>query len=121
LPQWVEKTRHHYRPINLALLFLLFFAALGPYNQEILGHLLDLRLWLALVVTHTLLYGLAKLGTWHIRNPKEVVAIESNLLFLNTGLGIVIAENYFGPNEVLFMVFVQIAWMLLLAGFKYLK
>ena len=57
----------------------------------------------------------------HVKVKQDKVSIQSNIMFLNVGLAIVIAQNYFGPSEILFIIFCQISWVILVGLFKYLK
>lgn len=120
-PHWVQNFKPYYRRINLALLFLVFFAALSPYSVDMKVNLLNGRLWMAVLVTHAVLYLFAKLAVLHEKNQADKIALESNLFFLNVGLGVVIAQNYFGPTEMLFIVFCEIVWIVLIGIFKYLR
>lgn len=117
----VEKTKKHYRFLNLFLLFLFFFAALAPYRTEMLTHALDGKLWLAVLIAYAILYFFSKLLTFHATDSGERIAIESNLLLLNLGLGILIAKSYFGPEEMLFLIFAEIVFVVLIPLFKYVR
>lgn len=118
---WIQKTKRHYRLINLSLLFVLFLATVSPYAQQMVANLRNGRLWLAVLVVHLVLLFFARLSVLHATGKHEKIAIESNLLFLNMGLGVVIAQNYFGPNEMLFLIFCQIVWTVLIGIFKLFK
>jgi len=120
-PSFVDKTRHHYKFINLFILFLLFYAALAPYVPQLLANLTNWHLWLAVFIVHLTLYFFSKLAVLHESSVAEKISIESNLMFLNVGLGVVIAQTYFGPNEILFIIFCDIVWAFMVGFFKYLK
>ena len=120
-PHLVAKIQPYYRKINLALLFLIFFAALSPYSVDMKVNLLNGRLWLAVLTAHAVLYLFARLVVLHEKNLADKIALQSNLFFLNVGLGVVIAQNYFGPTEMLFIVFCEIVWIALIGLFKYLR
>jgi len=120
-PSFVDKTKHHYKLINLLILFLLFYAALSPYVTELMANLTNWHLWLAVLIVHLTLYFFSKLAVLHESNIAEKISIESNMMFLNVGLGVVIAQTYFGPNEILFIIFCDIVWAFLIGLFKYLK
>jgi BASS family bile acid:Na+ symporter len=120
-PSLVDKTRHHYKFINLFILFLLFYAAISPYVPELLANLTNWHLWLAVFIVHLTLYFFSKLAVLHESNHAEKISIESNMMFLNLGLGVIIAQNYFGPNEILFIIFCDIVWAFMVGFFKYLK
>lgn len=117
----ILRVKKYYRPINLFLIFLLFFGALSPYAIEMKTRLLDAYLWLAVLVTYIVLYFFAELFMLHENRSGNRIAIKSNLLFLNVGLGVVLAQNYFGPSEMLFIIFCEIVWVVLVGFFKYLK
>ncbi len=117
----IEKTKKSYKLISLLILFLLFFGALAPYNKELVANLLNQTLWLAVLVAHLILYFFAKLMVIYIKGKKDKISAQSNLLFLNVGLGIVLAQSYFGPQEVIFIIYCQIFWLLMFSLFKYLK
>ncbi|MFH0820329.1 MAG: bile acid:sodium symporter [Candidatus Peregrinibacteria bacterium] len=121
IPKWVDRTKHYYRPINLFLLFLFFVAALSPYGAKIVEHVLDGRLWTAVLVTYAVLFCFAKLSVLHQKDRAERVAIESNLLFLNVGLGVLLAQSFFGTEEILFIVFCEIVWLALVPLLKYFR
>jgi bile acid:Na+ symporter, BASS family len=120
-PAIVGKTKHHYRLINLLLLFLLFFAILSPYSKELTGNLLNWHLWLAVFVVHIVLYFFSKLTVLNTTNESEKISVEANMMFLNIGLAVVIVQNYFGPTEMLFIIFCEIFWVVMVGLFKYLK
>ncbi|MBU0577044.1 bile acid:sodium symporter [Patescibacteria group bacterium] len=120
-PKFIEKTKSYYRPINLFLLFLLFFAILSPYSKELVGNLLNGHLWLAVFIVHLVLYFFSKLTVLHATSKSEKISIESNMMFLNIGLAVVIVQNYFGPTEMLFIIFCEIFWVVLVGLFKFIK
>lgn len=113
--------KSHFRPISLMLLFLFFFAALSPYHQEMLANFSNGPLWLAVLITYLLLYAFAHLSLLYATDRPERIAVKSNILFLNVGLGLLVAQNYFGPTEVLFVVFAEIVWVALVALFKFFR
>lgn len=117
----IQKAKKHFGFIALSLLFLLFFAALSPYKTELTSNLLNGNLWLAVLVAHLILFFFAKLMIAHVKVKKDRISIQSNIMFLNVGLAIVLAQNYFGPSEILFIIFCQISWVILVGLFKYLK
>jgi predicted Na+-dependent transporter len=121
VPAFVQKTKPYYRPINLLLLFLLFFAILSPYSQELTDNLLNGHLWLAVFIVHLVLYFFSKLTVLNATNKSEKISVESNMMFLNIGLAVVIVQNYFGPTEMLFIIFCEIFWVVMVGLFKYLK
>jgi len=117
----IKKAKSHFGLIALGLLFLLFFAALSPYKAELISNLLNGSLWLAVLIAHLILFFFAKLMVAHVKVKQDRVSIQSNIMFLNVGLAIVIAQSYFGPQEILFIIFCQISWVILVGLFKYLK
>jgi BASS family bile acid:Na+ symporter len=116
-----EKVKKHNKYISLGLLFLIFLAILSPYKAELIENFLNKTLWLAVVVAHLILLFFAKMLTVNVESKRRRVSMQSNLLFLNVGIGIIIAQNYFGPSEVLFIVFCQIVWVVMVSLFKYIK
>lgn len=117
----VGKITKHNKLISLTLLFILFLAILSPYKTELVANLFNKTLWLAVLVAHIILLFFAKMMTVNVQNEERKISIESNLLFENVGIAIILAQSYFGPQEIIFIVFCQIFWVVLVSLFKYIK
>jgi predicted Na+-dependent transporter len=117
----IKKTKRYFRFASLLLIFFFFFGALAPYVNEMTANFSNTNLWLAVATAYLVLFLFAKLSVLYCTNRPERVAVESNLMFLNVGLGVVIAQNYFGPVEMLFIIFCEIVWVSMVTLFNYLK
>ncbi len=117
----IEKTKQSYGLISLLILFLLFFGALSPFSKELVANFSNQNLWLAVIVVHIILFFFAKLMIVYVKAKKDKISIQANLVFLNVGLAIVLAQNFFGSAEVIFIIYCQIFWLLMLSLFKYFK
>lgn len=116
-----QVVKKYNRLISLSLLFLLFFGILSPHKEKLIEFSLNINLWLAVLVSHLILFFFAKLMSFHIKQKDRKVSLESNLFFLNVGLAAILAQNYFNYEAVLFIVFCQIIWVLMVGFFRYLK
>ena len=112
-PHMARKIHHHFKIANLVLLFFLIFGILSPNVTELRANILNSTLILSVLFTTLVLWVVARLTARLVKKPDEATSIFCNTLLLNTGLGAVLAQNYFGPNEVLFIVFCNIVWVLL--------
>ena len=117
----VEKTKKSYNSISLLILFLLFFGALSPFSRELVANFLNQSLWLAVIIAYVILFFFAKLMVVYVKAKRDKISIQANLMFTNVGLAIVLAQNFFGSAEVIFIIYCQIFWLLMLSLFRYLK
>lgn len=116
-----EKIKTYHKIIPLGLLFLLFLAILSPHRADLLAYAFNKELWLAVLLAHVILLFFAKLMTVNVEAKKRQVSIQSNLLFLNVGVSLILAKTYFGTPEILFVVFCQIFWVVMVSLFRYIK
>lgn len=116
-----QKIKHHTKGISLGLLFLLFLAILSPYRADLITFMLNKNLWLAVLTAHVILLFFAKLMTVNVETVNRRISIQSNLLFLNVGVALILAQTYFTAPEIIFIVFCQIFWVILVSLFKYIK
>ncbi len=117
----VLKTKKYFSAVSLLLIFLLFFGALSPFSQELIANLLNKCLWLAVLIAHIVLLFFAKLMVVYVKGKKDRISIQANLLFTNVGLAIVLAQTYFGPTEMIFIIYCQVFWLLMLSLFRYIE
>ncbi len=116
-----RRIHRHSREINLWLLFLLFFAALSPFVSELVANLANMRLILAVLLTNLVLLALARLAIRFIKEEKERMGMLCNILLPNVGLGVVLAQSYFGPKEIMFMIFCDLVWIAMVGLIDYVK
>lgn len=120
-PAFIGKTKKHYRFISLSLLFLLFFAAVSPYAEQLKANLLNFHLMLVGLVAYFILYFLSRLVLLSTRDSAERIAVTASIVLPNVGMGVVIVQQYFGSTEMLFMIIVQILFAILVGIFSYFR
>ena len=120
-PKVATQIHRHSRMLNLALLFLLFFAAFSPHVKNMIASLRNPHLLLALVVTHALLHLLAKIDTWRSKNEAVKISILCNMVLPNVGLGVVLAQHYLDSSALMFILLSEVVWVVIVGLIHYLK
>ncbi|MBN1258760.1 bile acid:sodium symporter [Candidatus Peregrinibacteria bacterium] len=120
-PRLIRKAKGYYRGISLGLLFLIFFAAVAPYTHELASNLLNSRLIVSVFISYFILYFFSRLILVCSPDKAERTAITANMLLPNVGMGVVLVQQYFGPQEMLFLIFCQVLWVILISIFKYFR
>ena len=118
---FIKKISPSFTYFNLLLFFLITYGALSPFVDLIKKSCSDWKLWTSLFLVHLFFILIAKVLIRWMDDKKEKISLQINFIFPNTALAIVIAQQYFGINEVFFLVLAEICFVLFIALFKYIK
>jgi len=117
-PVVISKSQHLFTAANILLLFVFVYIAISSQRQIILDNPLSLIwrtaiLYLVFVLLHAIGYLVC-----YKENKENKIALSVTSAYMNNGLAIVLASNFFGPEILVLMVLSEIPWNTLLAPFK---
>lgn len=114
----INKTKDYYTSINILLIFLLVYTSIGFQKEVILDDPISIIWQLIFVYIIFILLHFAGylISFWH--NRKDKISIIIGKVYMNNGLGIVIAAAYFDPKIITLMVLSEIPWSTCLPPFR---
>jgi predicted Na+-dependent transporter len=117
-PDAVNKSQHLFTSANIILLLAFIYFAISAQRNIIISHPVSLIwktaiLYLVFILLHTAGYLI-----YRKKNKKDKIALSVTSAYMNNGLAMVLASNYFGSGILILMVLSEIPWTTLLAPFK---
>lgn len=118
VPETINKGKHIFTSVNILILFIIVFAAMGSQRDVILSNSVDIIwkigfLYLIFILLHVIGYLIG-----YNQNKESKAAIAIGAAYMNNGMAIVLAAIYFEPSILVLMVLSEIPWNTLLAPFR---
>ena len=119
-PRFIKKALPSFTAINIIILFAIVVTSFGSQRQTIMANPLALFwdiMWMYLVFTllhivgYLLAFGLSR---------EEKIAVVTERAYMNSGLAIVLAANFFPPYVLVLMVISEIPWSTMLIPLRWL-
>ena len=118
IPGIIEKEKNKFTSVNILIIFIMVFAAMGSQRDLILGDSINVIwkivfLYLVYIALHIIGYLIA------FKQRKEnKIAITVGSAYKNNGMAIVLAAIHFEPSILILMVLSEFPWNTLLAPFR---
>jgi bile acid:Na+ symporter, BASS family len=117
-PLAITKKEHLFTSVNILLLFVMIYAAIGSQRNVIFGNSIRIIwqiafLYLLFILLHIIGYLIG-----FKQNKENKVAIAIGSTYMNNGMAIVLAATHFAPSIMVLMVLSEIPWSTLLAPFR---
>lgn len=117
-PEIVNRGKNIYTSVNILILFLIVYAAMGSQRELILGNSVEILwqlgfLYLVFILLHIIGYYM---GYNQDKESKTATAIGA--AYMNNGMAIVLAAIYFEPSILILMVLSEFPWNTLLGPFR---
>jgi bile acid:Na+ symporter, BASS family len=118
IPGIISKGKNKITSVNILIIFIMIFAAMGSQRDFILGGSVDL-LWqiTALYLIFIFLHIVGYLMGYKL-NKESKIAITIGTAYKNNGMAIVLAAIHFEPSILVLMVLSEFPWNTLLAPFR---
>ena len=118
VPGTINKGKHIFTSVNILILFLIVYTAMGSQRDVILSNSVDILLQIGfLYLIFILLHVIGYLMGYN-QNKESKVAIAIGAAYMNNGMAIVLAAIYFEPSILILMVLSEFPWNTLLAPFR---
>jgi BASS family bile acid:Na+ symporter len=117
-PQIIDRTNHLFTSVNVFILAILVYTAMGSQRNIILSNPVNLIwqtafLYLVFILLHIFGYFMG-----YSEDFKGKIATTIGAAYMNNGMAIVLAAVYFDPSILFLMVISELPWNTLLVPFK---
>ena len=119
-PRFIKKALPSFTAINIIVLFVIVITSFGSQRTIIMADPLALiwdLLWIYLVFL--LLHIVGYLLAIHL-SREEKIAVITERAYMNNGLAIVLAANFFPPYILILMVIAEIPWSTMLIPLRWI-
>jgi bile acid:Na+ symporter, BASS family len=118
IPGIISKGKNKITSVNILIIFIMIFAAMGSQRDFILGGSMDLlRQIIALYLIFIFLHIIGYLMGYN-QDKESKIAITIGTAYKNNGMAIVLAAIHFEPSILVLMVLSEFPWNTLLAPFR---
>lgn len=118
VPETINKGKHIFTSVNILILFLIVYTAMGSQRDVILSNSVDILLQIGfLYLIFILLHVIGYLMGYN-QDKESKAAITIGAAYMNNGMAIVLAAIYFEPSILILMVLSEFPWNTLLAPFR---
>lgn len=118
VPETINKGKHIFTSVNILILFLIVYTAMGSQRDVILSNSVDILLQIGfLYLVFILLHVIGYLMGYN-QDKESKAAITIGAAYMNNGMAIVLAAIYFEPSILILMVLSEFPWNTLLAPFR---
>ncbi|MEO0341065.1 MAG: bile acid:sodium symporter, partial [Bacteroidota bacterium] len=118
-PRYIKRVMPAFTAINIIILFLILVTSFGSQRALILSAPLTyLGDALVIVLIFILLHLIGYLMSYKMEK-KDRIALIVESAYMNNGLAIVLAANFFSPYVLILMVLAEIPWSLLLIPLRW--
>lgn len=114
----LDKVKKHSSAMTVIMVCFIIYSVVGNQRQELLSDPTQVLYYLAFMY---LVYFIVYLVTYYlpfIKTKEDRIASASAKIFSNTGLGVVLAYEFFGPEVILIMVLTEVLWVTMPTIFK---
>ncbi len=119
-PKLIKRAMPSFTAINIIILFLIVVTSFGSQRTLILAEPLTyLGDTLVIVFVFILLHLIGYFMSYKM-DKKDKIALIVESAYMNNGLAIVLAANFFSPYILILMVLAEIPWSLLLIPLRFL-
>jgi bile acid:Na+ symporter, BASS family len=117
-PLGISKGEHLFTSVNIVLLFVLIYTAMGSQRDVIINNTGSLVLKILFLYLVFILLHLIGYLTGYKQNKESKVALAISSAYMNNGMAIVLAATHFEPSILILMILSEIPWSTMLAPFK---
>lgn len=118
LPGIVARKKHYVTPINICILSLMVYIVIGSQHKVLLNMSLDILVNLLILYTIFIVLHIVGYMLGAKQKKQNKISICIGMAYMNNGLAIVLAAQYFDPYILVLMVLSELPWNTLLVPFR---
>ena len=118
IPAAIERVKRGFTAVNILLIFIMVYAAMGSQRTLITGDPLNILLQVCFLYVIYIFLHAAGYLTGYGLDRKSRIAVTIGAAYKNNGMAIVLAAIHFEPAILVLMVLSEFPWNTLLAPFR---
>ncbi|MBI5414607.1 bile acid:sodium symporter [Candidatus Peregrinibacteria bacterium] len=119
-PMFSKTIRTHGKSINIIFLFFLFYFVAAPYSEYFFRDFSGIWKQLLLLFPLFLIFHCFGYFSYFWGNFSDKVTVSISKTYMNNGIAIVLAANFFPPEVVFFAVLSEFPWILMMFPFRWI-